>query len=80
MKNSQFLLLAINPADSMRSIKIDDIPVSMASVDIDCTHIIENIGEGTGWIIIEAPQEHQIQVKAVHTSRGDMEIEDIPPR
>ncbi len=42
--------------------------------------ISENIGEGTGWIIIEAPQEHKIQVRAVHTSRGDMEIEDIPPR
>ncbi|MGH9921131.1 MAG: hypothetical protein ACRD38_00105 [Nitrososphaerales archaeon] len=43
-------------------------------------YIVENIGEGTGWVIIEAPQEHKMQVKAVHTSNRDMEMEDILPR
>ena len=58
----------------------DDIPISITSVDIDCKHIVEKAGEGTGWVIIEAPAEHQIQVKAIHTARGDIEIEHILPR
>ncbi|MGH9878857.1 MAG: hypothetical protein ACRD5H_14590, partial [Nitrososphaerales archaeon] len=57
----------------------DDIPF-IASVEIDCMYIVEKAGEGTGWIIIEAPQEDKIQVKAVHTSNRDMEMEDVPLR
>ncbi|MGH9921134.1 MAG: hypothetical protein ACRD38_00120 [Nitrososphaerales archaeon] len=43
-------------------------------------YIVEKAGEGTVCIIIEAPQEDKIQVKAVHTSNRDMEMEDVPLR
>ncbi|MGH9878204.1 MAG: hypothetical protein ACRD5H_11245 [Nitrososphaerales archaeon] len=46
----------------------------MASVEIDCMYIVEKAGEGTGWIIIEAPQEHKIQVKAVQLMSDFLEI------
>ncbi|MGH9922442.1 MAG: hypothetical protein ACRD38_06800 [Nitrososphaerales archaeon] len=57
-----------------------DIPPNVASVDTDCTHIMEKVGEGTGWVIIEADQNYQIQVKSIHSSKGDIEVEHIPPR
>gem|GEM_PF-5565867 len=52
----------------------DDIPPSIVSVNIDCRHIVEKVGEGTGWIIIEYPITSPIQVTATHTSNRDIEI------
>jgi hypothetical protein len=51
-----------------------DIPPLIASVDIDCRHIVEKVGEGTGWVIFDSPVGPLIQFKATHTANRDLEI------
>lgn len=53
---------------------VDDIPPSIVSVNIDCRHIVEKVGEGTGWVIIEYPVSSPIYVKATYTSNRDIEM------